>query len=373
MRRPLPVGADRGGPLNVSADPRIRAAISHWAPRLIANGIDYNDFQTTTARIEHWGQWCAEWSKTARKHEMFAEKAEQRGSPVSAAEAWVRAAICHHFGKFVFFDDMDQYRAANAATIANYQKALPWMSPAAERVPVPYNGAVLHGYLRRPDNAERPPVVIVICGLDSVKEEMHFFESDFHRVGLATLTVDGPGQGEGEHLPIEPAYEKVVAASIDWLGGQPSLDHGRVAAVGVSLGGYYAARAAAFEPRLTCAVSIGGPYDFGAEFDNVPQLTKQALQVRSHSADLETAKRRASELTLEGAARRIEMPFLIIFGKEDRLIPFQQAERLYAEIPAAGKRLQLYADGNHVCNNMPFAYRPLVRDWVASHLASRHA
>src|SRR5215212_2689694 len=180
MRRPLPVGAGCGWPLNVSADPRIQAAISHWAPRLIANGIDYNDFQTTTARIEHWGRWCVEWSNTARKHEKLAEEAEQRGSLISAAEARVRAAICHHFGKFVFFDDMDQYRTASAATVANYQKALPWMSPAAERVSIPYNGVALHGYLRKPEKVERPPVVIIICGLDSVKEEMHFFESDFH-------------------------------------------------------------------------------------------------------------------------------------------------------------------------------------------------
>jgi dienelactone hydrolase len=353
----------------VSQDPRIRAAISHWAPRLIANGIDYNDFQATTARVERWNQWCAEWSSTGRKHETLAEEAERRGSPLSAAEARIRAALCHHFGKFVFFDDMDQYNAAHAATVANYREALPWMSPAAERVAVVYEGVTLHGYLRRPDGTERPPVVLIICGLDSVKEEMHAFEADFHRAGLATLTVDGPGQGEGEHLPIEAAYERVVAAVIDWLGAQDTVDGERVAAVGVSLGGYYAARAAAFEPRLACAVSIGGPYDFGAAFDTVPQLTQQAFRVRSHSPDLATAKRRAVELTLKDAAPRIERPFLIVFGKEDRLIPYEQAERLHREIPAPGKRLQLYPDGNHVCNNLPFAYRPLVRDWIAGHLA----
>jgi 2,6-dihydroxypseudooxynicotine hydrolase len=130
-------------------------------------------------------------------------------------------------------------------------------------------------------------------------------------------------------------------------------------------------RAAAYEPRLACAVAIGGPYDFAAEFDNVPELTRQAFTVRSHSPDVETARARAQKLTLKDAARRIERPFLVVFGKEDRLIPYQQAERLYAEIPARDKRLQMYPDGNHVCNNMPFAYRPLVRDWIAAYIAQR--
>src|SRR5215208_4360406 len=100
-----------------SQDPRVRAAIAHWAPRFIANGVDYNDFQATTARVERWEQWSAEWSKTAARHEQLARAAEERDSPISAAEAYARAAICHHFGKFVFFDDLEQYRAAHMATV----------------------------------------------------------------------------------------------------------------------------------------------------------------------------------------------------------------------------------------------------------------
>jgi 2,6-dihydroxypseudooxynicotine hydrolase len=73
---------------------------------------------------------------------------------------------------------------------------------------------------------------------------------------------------------------------------------------------------------------------------------------------------------LADAARRIAIPFLIVFGKEDWLIPYQQAERLHAEISCPDKHLQLYPDGNHVCNNMPFAYRPLVADWIAARVAS---
>ena len=349
-------------------DPRIELAIAHWGSRLIANGIDYNDFRATTGRLTSWDQWCAEWSRTAARHEALAREAEERGSPISAAEANVRAAICYHFGKFVFFEDMDQYRAASAATVASYAKALDWLDPSASPVAIPYSGTLLPGYLRKPRGVERPPVALIICGLDSVKEEMHTLEPLFHRRGMATLTFDGPGQGETERLAIEPAFEKVVSAILDWLATRRDVDGGRVGAAGVSLGGYYAARAAAFEPRLACAAAIGGPYDFGAIWEELPGHTRQAVRVRSQAPDLEGARAKAEELTLKEAARLIGMPFLTIFGRQDRLIPPAQAERLHAEIPSSAKRLRMYEEGTHVCNNMPFAWRPLVSDWMAGHL-----
>jgi dienelactone hydrolase len=352
------------------SDARIEAAIAHWAPRFIAQGVDYNDFIRTTGRIERWADWCTEWQRTAADHEVLARAAEERRSLLAAADAWIMAAMCHHFGKFVFFDDMDQLKAASAATAADFARAAPLLDPPAVPVRIPYAGTHLPGYLRRPAGVDRPPVVLLIAGLDSTKEEFHTFSGLFLRRGVATLAFDGPGQGEVEFdLPIEPAFEKPLGAVLDWLAGRTDVDTHRVAAAGVSLGGYYVARAAAFEPRLACGVAMGGPYAFAPNWDDLPSLSRQAFMVRSHSADLETARQRAAALDLNGVAQRIRMPFLVIFGKQDRLIPYQHAERLYAEIASADKHLEMYAEGNHVVNNIPYAYRPLVADWVADHLA----
>src|SRR5947209_2828658 len=131
----------------MSDDPRVQAAIAHWAPRFVAQGVDYNDFVRTTARIARWEDWCAEWQRTAREHEVLARAAEQRNSPLAAADAWVQAAMCHHFGKFVYFDDLEQLRAASAATVADFARAAPLLDPPAERILVRYPGAALPGYL----------------------------------------------------------------------------------------------------------------------------------------------------------------------------------------------------------------------------------
>lgn len=97
-------------------------------------------------------------------------------------------------------------------------------------------------------------------------------------------------------------------------------------------------------------------------------LTRETFVYHSGAANEEEGRERALQLSLQGVAERITQPMLVIFGKLDRLIPWQQADRLAAEAPNA--TLVMYPDGNHVCNNLPFKYRPLVGDWMAEQLES---
>ena len=91
--------------------------------------------------------------------------------------------MCHHFGKFVFFDDMDQLHSASTATVADFAHAAPLLDPPAEPVRIPYAGTELPGYIRRPLGVDAPPVVLLIAGLDSTKEEFHTFSGLFLRRG----------------------------------------------------------------------------------------------------------------------------------------------------------------------------------------------
>ena len=88
----------------------------------------------------------------------------------------------------------------------------------------------------------------------------------------------------------------------------------------------------------------------------------------SGARDEEEGRRRALELSLDGVLPKVEQPLLVIFGRRDRLIPPEQAERVAAEAPNA--ELVMYPDGNHVCNNIPYKYRPLVADWMHEQLAA---
>jgi len=348
-----------------TADKRIAAATAHWTARFVANGTSYPDFQATLARIERWDDWCREWGRTAQHYERLAETAEAAGRLVTAGEAWRRAALCWHWGKFVFTDHPQEQRAAHERTVACFRRGAGTLSPPAEPVRVPYAGTTLAAYLRVPPG--RPPVVIMIPGLDSVKEELQATAEYLLARGLAVIAVDGPGQGEAEYeLRIEPAYERVTTAVADYLKGRVDVDADRLGVFGVSLGGYYAARSAAYEPRVRAAVALAGPYRFDLDWDTLPPQTRSTFQDRSGAASPAEARERAAALTLEDAAARITCPLLVVAGGRDRLVPPYHAERLAREAPAA--ELLLDPDGSHGLTNHAFESRSAMADWLAARL-----
>ena len=350
-------------------DPRVESAIAHWAPRMTTQGIDLNDFTRTTARIETWDRWLGEWVRTGELHLELAREAKAEGRARTAGEAFVRAALCFHFAKYVWVVDPQLNRDTTLRARDALAEAHRLLDPSARRIeaPIPGGGVVLAN-LRLPPGAERSPLVILIPGLDSTKEEFFNFERVFLDRGLATLSMDGPGQGEaGFESPIRHDYEVAVAAALNALDGEPGVDPARVGAAGVSLGGYYAPRAAAFEPRLKAVAGVSGPRNFGALWDELPGLTRESFIHYSASPDPQTARERAEALDLEEVAGRISQPLLVITGKLDRLIPWRATKAVAEAAPNA--EFVLYEEGNHVCNNVAYRYRPLLADWLGERLA----
>lgn len=351
------------------SDPRIEAAVAHWGPRFVEHGVPIGDFLELTSTIERWEDWCGAWSARAAIHETEGDTAAAAGHHASAGLHFLTAAMEYHFAKFLNVHDIPEMRATHEQAVAAHRKAHPYMRPPAERIEFPYGNHTLSGNLRIPASRQPPPVVVLIPGLDSAKEELSGMEPWFLDRGLATFSIDGPGQGEAEYeLPIEIAYEKPVAAAIDALQERGEVDATRIGAMGVSLGGFYVVRAAAFEPRLRAIVSLSGPYDVYPYLDDLPPMTRLAFQVRSHSATWEETKEKMRAMNLRGVAERVTVPSYIITGRNDRLIPATDNERMGAEI-SGPVRLQIVEDGNHVATNKAYLYRPHMGDWMVEQLA----
>lgn len=348
-------------------DARVEAAIAHWAPRFLMGGVDYNDFQRTTGRVETWDQWLDAWSESAEEHLALAREAEEAGHAVTAGDAYLRAAVNYHFGKFVWHLDETRHREATERSIAALYDAHRLLDPTAERIEVPYDGATLVANLRRPPGAERPALVLIIAGLDSTKEEFFRNEEVFLRRGMATLSMDGPGQGEtGFELDITPAYERPVAAMLDAIDGRDDVDLDRIGCLGVSMGGYYAPRAAAGEKRIKAVAGISGPFRFGDHWDDLPQLTRETFTANSGSSNEDEGRARALELDLEPVIDHLDQPALMVTGKLDRLIPWEDTKRIAER--ARNGRFVLYEEGTHVASNVAYKARPLVADWLADQL-----
>ena len=359
-------------------DARVISAMQHWAPRLVANGVVLTDFEEITAALGSWNDWCAAWSARAAIHEELGRQALAGKKHLSAGEHLQRAGVYYHFAKFLFVHDPAQMRAAHLKAVECRRLALPYLTPPGERVAIPFEGRTLYGILRKPTGAgkspeTKPPVMAMVCGLDSCKEETDAYEAPFLARGIATLAFDGPGQGEGEYdFPIRGNYETAVKAVLDFIATRRDLDAARIGLWGVSLGGYYAPRAAAFEPRVKACISLSGPYDLADTWDDLPELTREAFRVRSHCATQAEAKRNAATLSLKGIARRITCPMFIVTGKQDRVIPWQDAERLARDVQGPVELL-LIDDGGHVANNRGYRWRLQSADWMAERLGAQPA
>ena len=351
----------------VEQDVLVREAIAHWAPRFTTNGVAVSDFMTVTGSVEQWADWADAWIAAGSVHEELGREALAEERLRSAGNHLSTAAVYYHFAKFVFVDYPDTMRRAHEMAVRCLDDALPYLDPPGERMTVPFRGFDMPAILRKPAGVDRPPVVIMISGLDSAKEELRSTEQLFLDRGMATLAIDGPGQGESEYdLPIEPAWEEVGAAIVDSIELRDDLDADRVGVWGVSLGGYYAPRMASGEHRLKACVALAGPYDWGRIWDGLPELTRRTFTYRSHQPDQAAAHEYGRQLTLSGRAQDIRCPLLIVFGARDRLIPAAEAEQLAAE---SGGTLLMLPDGNHGCMNVAAKHRNKTADWLAARLS----
>jgi dienelactone hydrolase len=354
----------------VPVDERLASAVSHWKPRFTANGVAPADFERITAQLESWDEWCRAWSEEARVHEDLGREALSEGRTRSAGAHLAQAAVYYHFAKFVFVQDPDQMRTAHLAAVRCLNDALPHLDPPGERHEIPFEGSSMVGILRRPSRDGGAPAVIMIPGLDSTKEELRSTETLFLERGLATFSIDGPGQGEAEYdLPIRGDWEVPGAAIHDYLRALPGIDASRIGAWGVSLGGYYAPRLASGVGEIKACIGLAGPFNFGAIWEGLPQLTRETFQVRSRAGDEPEARLKAFELSLEGRTQSIKCPLLIVTGKRDRIIPWAESQRIVDEVGASAQML-LIEDGNHGCANVSYKHRYRSADWMAARLLS---
>jgi 2,6-dihydroxypseudooxynicotine hydrolase len=348
----------------------VQLVAQHWRPRFVANGIDVNDFDDTLARTTDWKDWAPNWGAVGEAHETLAREAEARGRTLTASRAYQRAAWCYHLGKFLWFKEAALHDELRDRLVRTYQRALPHLDPPGTRLEIPFEGHAIPAILRRPRAGARPPLVLLVPGLDSAKEELFAIEEEFLSRGMATLALDGPGQSENSaHFAIRPNWETVITPLLDYLARRRSeLDLDRIGLMGISMGAIYGPRAAAHETQLRALVVLAGPYNLAECWDGLNPLTRGGLVFYSKSSSEAEARRKAEAFHLEGILSRVEQPLLVIHGGRDQLFPVSQAERIVREAPHA--TLALFPEGNHVCNNIPYKYRPLMADWLREQLLS---
>lgn len=351
------------------AEIAVQTAVKNWSPRFVQQGVDFNDYLRTVAKIETWQGWLGPWLELGDKHERLAKAAEEKGHKRTAGEAYLAASVAVHFGKYLSpFDP--RYKDAVAKSVQLMRKAHQFLDPTAERIEVTFLGFYIAGNLRRPQGVDRPPLMILVPGLDSTKEEFFYWENSFLVRGMATFSMDGPGQGEaGLNLPLTEDYESPVAAFIDVLEKRSDLDCSRIGIAGTSSGGYKAPRAAAFEPRIKAVCSSGGVFDHHRvpweKMEHLPMLVDKLLH-DTRTRDVKVAQQRVMKIEPFDFIHKINQPFLILHSDQDWAYPLDLVKPIAKAAPTS--ELVVIPDGNHANSNYPYLWRPLLADWMKEKL-----
>jgi 2,6-dihydroxypseudooxynicotine hydrolase len=319
--------------------------------------------------------WIGSWTRAGDEYDERATEFLDRGRTRSAASMGLIAAMCHHVGEMMVFGlgRLPRREDAAARCVASYRRVAEYCDPPAMRLDIPFGTTTIPAYLRVPVGLDRPACVLVAGGANSVKEENHGIADFFLARGLATLTFDGPGQGEyvltsGTHLRAD-RFDAAVTTIVDWLCASDLVDPERLAFFGKATSGLLGVHAAASEHRLKAIVAHPGTYDWGTFFElQLPFYPSQfemftLLGATSLEAGTKLVKR---ELTLEGVLPDVRAPMLIVNAVDDYAIPVTEAERI-KDNATADVEVVIFQGRAH--GGPSAVAHALEGDWLAERLA----
>jgi pimeloyl-ACP methyl ester carboxylesterase len=315
--------------------------------------------------------WFREWTREAEKVESAGRAKLGAGHTASAAAYLLRAANYYHVGERFLqpkSEGLDAYRRG----VECFRDAARFMKrPRIEHVEVPYEGKSLPAILVHAEPIKgrnaRHPAMVFFDGFDITKEIQYFKGvPDLVQRGIACLIVDGPGNGESprfRELYLHHETERYATAAYEYLAGRPEFDPKRIGVMAISLGGYYAPRAAAFEQRFACCIAWGAQWDYWAtwqkRFDLIDSGRVPSLSVAwEHLLWIFNAKTREEAMNklegfrLDGVVQKITCPFLLLHGEGDEQIPLELARKVIDNVGSEDKTLKVFTreeGGYHHC------------------------
>ena len=344
------------------------------AIRMVGDGVPAGDVIAAQRQVSRWEDWYSFWAKRGDEYDRLAREALARGRRLSAGELFWQACLSYHYAQFLWFHDPPVRDAGQRRKVALYCEAAPLFAVPAERFDLPFEGLIIPGYLRvPPDRQGRAPVVMVLGGLESTKEESYLFENRCLQRGLATCTFDGPGQGETYfQAKMRPDFHRFASAVVDWLETRPEVDAGRLGVLGRSLGGFYAVQSAAHEPRFKVCVAWGVLFDL-SYYDAMHEPSRRGFAfVAGYDDPAKAGPYLKQTINLAGQAEKVRCPVYALHGALDDLIPPSQVDKLRAALQGhPDATFDIPPDGDHCCHNLYHVVRPRMADWLAERLGGQ--
>ncbi|WP_185976029.1 S9 family peptidase [Mycolicibacterium sp. 018/SC-01/001] len=289
----------------------------------------------------------------------------------AAIDAWVKALTYYQVSAFPGHDPhrMAAYRRSRDQFDVLVQVLAPSIGVRVEQIDVTAgDGQTVQGWLILPPTPGPHPVVLATNGLEGTVQELAVALLRYRGAGLATFLMEMPGSYAYTE-PMSVGSEAIYRAVIDRLVSDDRLDPDRIAMVGVSFGGYWAARMAATDSRLACAVACGAPthHSFHGGFgmpDVIIHALAQTLGVSNPIALVRALRR----LSIRDRYADITIPLLAINGTHDTLLSTQDTIDLADAAPDA--TLLLYPNDDHCAMGHYRQWLDHSQTWLRQHLAA---
>ncbi len=316
--------------------------------------------------------WFEEWVRMGDKIEARGRAEEAKGHRRTAAACFLRASRYYQTGERFIHPRSERSMQVYAKSVKIFRDAVATLGhPRVEAVEVPYGNTSLPALLVHPERVaattKPSPCMVFFDGFDVTKELQYGYGiPELAARGIGCLIVDGPGNGESvrfRNLPLIAETERYATPAYEYLAARGEFDAKRIGVMALSLGGYYAPRAASLEPRYACCVAWGAQWDYHAiwakRLDELasgkvlslsvpPEHLQWVLGVDSQAAAL----KKLEAFRLDGIVQKMRCPFLLLHGEGDEQIPLALAQKCFEAVGSQRKTLKVFAreeGGFHHC------------------------
>jgi pimeloyl-ACP methyl ester carboxylesterase len=321
-----------------------------WGP---AGGLSVGEAFHVASQIEDGNadSWSRAFERQGEALNVQADAWLERGCRRAAGEARLKAFACYR-SAWQFVAPGERFTTLFRTSQRHFDLAITELGLAAQPFAVSYGGGELPGHFF-PANDPAAPTILIIGGADTCHEDRFLSQGrSYLDRGYGVALVDLPGQGlvaeQGLHW--EPDIERSIGAVINELVARFGVNTQRLAMLGMSLGGYFACRAAAEEPRLAAVVAtpaLSRPEELflataeamergaGAASD----AARRNMQVLLWKAGVDDLRALADKWQGVAAdASKVKAPFLTVVGAQEGTVWQRQSAEWHEAISSPNKR-----------------------------------
>jgi alpha-beta hydrolase superfamily lysophospholipase len=317
------------------------------------------------SEVHRLDDWVGAWSRAAQRFMAESRREEATGEWEASSVARRNAAMCYHAAHLVTEDDPRIVRALRASAVQAFGQAITRLAPGTRRVGIPWRTRRLPAYLSIPiDLTEPAPLVVMLNGATTTKEETFIWTALLRERGFAILAVDWPGTGEAaDGQPLSSYCDDMTEGIFDLIEAEPDLDATKVAFFGASLGGVVAFRSAASDRRIAAVVALTPPFDPRPWVNSInPLVARQLVSLAGQAPSIQVL---ISDFSLPDVVSRVRCPALVFGAARDLVVPPDESVKLTSALGALGT-LVWYPDGSHCLFDRVDDWMLVTAEWLTN-------